>query len=40
MPTTVLLCDTADEVARFQYHLLREHMLDHPEAESILAAID
>ena len=23
-----------------QYHLLREHMLDHPEAQSILAAID
>jgi signal transduction histidine kinase len=28
MPTTVLLCDTADEVARFQYHLLREHDLE------------
>lgn len=24
MPSTVLLCDTADEVARLQYHLLRE----------------
>jgi len=23
-----------------QYHLLREHALDHPEAQSILAAID
>jgi len=28
MPTRVLLCDTADEVARFQYHLLREHDLE------------
>jgi signal transduction histidine kinase len=28
MPTTVLLCDTPDEVARFQYHLLREHDLE------------
>jgi len=28
MPTSVLLCDTADEVARFQYHLLREHDLE------------
>src|SRR5918999_305798 len=28
MPTTVLLCDTAEEVARFQYHLLREHDLE------------
>jgi signal transduction histidine kinase len=28
MPTTVLLCDTADEVARFQYHLLREYDLE------------
>ena len=24
MPTNVLLCDTADEVARLQYHMLRE----------------
>jgi signal transduction histidine kinase len=28
MPTSVLLCDTPDEVARFQYHLLREHDLE------------
>src|SRR5919108_131276 len=28
MPTTVLLCDTADEVARFQYHLVREYDLE------------
>jgi signal transduction histidine kinase len=28
MSTTVLLCDTPDEVARFQYHLLREHDLE------------
>jgi signal transduction histidine kinase len=28
MPTSVLLCDTADEVARFQLHLLREHDLE------------
>ncbi|HEX5938114.1 MAG TPA: ATP-binding protein [Actinomycetota bacterium] len=28
MSTSVLLCDTADEIARFQYHLLREHDLE------------
>src|SRR5919109_432040 len=28
MPTTVQLCDTADEVARFQYHLVREYDLE------------
>lgn len=28
MPTTVLLCDTADEVARFRYHLVREYDLE------------
>ena len=32
--------DRLAEVCAEQYHLLREHMLDHPEAHSILAAID
>jgi len=32
--------DRLAEVCAEQYHLLREHMLDHPEARSILATID
>ena len=32
--------DRLAEICAEQYHLLREHMLDHREAQSILAAID